>query len=134
MQPDATEPIVHAIQSDGAAALVARLTDRERARSGPGVHVVVLVTDGGNQAYARVVDASSDGNGSQRWLSHARRGASPGGWSEQHHPRSEQHVGEWRRDAAAVLDRILIDHSKRAWAIDATAPYVVEFPPVELGA
>jgi hypothetical protein len=131
MNPPA--PTIHQLDSGSdAASLVRSLTSPDRERSSAGVHVVVHVTDGGNNAYARIADAGSAGDGSQRWLHHARRGASPGGWSEQHHQRSEQHVGAWKTANAAALDRMLIDCSKQAWKLDAAAPYVVEFPVVEL--
>jgi hypothetical protein len=130
---ESAAPTVHQLDaSSDAAALVKQLTSRERERPEAGVYVVVLVTTDGNNAYARVHDASSDGHLSQRWLHHARRGASPGGWSEQHHPRGEQHVGAWKTEHAATLDRMLIDCSKQAWKLDATAPYAVEFPVREL--
>lgn len=127
-------PTIHQLDpSSDAAALVTSLTSRERERAQAGVYVVVLVTTGGNNAYARVADPSSDGNGSQRWVHHARRGSSPGGWSEQHHPRGEQHVGAWKAANAPALDRMLIDASKRAWKLEHDAPYVVEFPVQALG-
>jgi hypothetical protein len=130
--PDAA-PTIHVPTTDqDVSSLVEQLTAPDRERDGTGLHVVVAVTADGNTAYGRVNDADSPGHGSQRWVQHARRGSSPGGWSEQHHPRSEQHVGYWKDAAAASIDRVLIDHSKQAWKLDATAPYVVEFAPVEL--
>lgn len=130
--PDA-EPIIHVPTPDqDVQDVVNQLTDRDRERTAVGLHVVVAVIDAGNTAYGRVHDPASPGHGSQRWLQHARRGSSPGGWTEEHHPRSEQHVGYWKGAAADPIDRLLIEHSKRAWKLDETAPYVVEFPPVEL--
>ena len=126
-------PTIHQLDAaSDAASLVKSLTDRDRERAETGVYVVVLVTDAGNNAYARIADADIAGDGSQRWLHHARRGASPGGWSEQHHQRSEKHIGAWKTANAPELDRILIDCSKQAWKLDGTAPYVVEFPVLEL--
>jgi hypothetical protein len=112
---------------------LAALTSPERAFAERGVHVVVQVTADGNTAFARIDDPTSQGNGSQRWLKHARRGSSPGGWSEEHHPRSEQHVGFWKQRHAEAIDRKLIDYSKQAWRLDDEAPYVVEFPVVSVG-
>lgn len=130
--PDA-EPTIHLPTPDQDAAALARsLTAPDRERDAVGLYVVVAVTEAGNTAYGRINDPASPGHGSQRWLQHARRGSSPGGWSEAHHPRSEQHVGYWKDSAAEAIDRVLIDHSKQAWKLDATAPYVVEFAPVEL--
>lgn len=126
---DPAAPTIHQLTpDDDAAALVTSLTSPKRERAQPGVYVVVLVTTGGNDAYARIFDSTSDGDGSQRWLHHARRGASPGGWSEQHHPRGEQQVGAWKTANAPALDRMLIAASKRAWKAEQQAPYVVEFP------
>ncbi len=131
MPPDA--PTIHQLDADSdAAALIKQLSSRDRDRSGSGVYVLVHVTESGNNAYARIADADSAGDGSQRWLHHARRGASPCGWSEQHHSRTEQEVGAWKREHAASLDRLLIDRSKQAWALEATVPYVVEFPVEDL--
>ena len=122
-------PRIHQLDADSdAATLVKELTSRDRDRAGAGVYVVVHVTDSGNNAYARIVDPESAGDGSQRWLHHARRGASPSGWSEQHHSRAEHEVGGWKREHAEQLDRLLIECSKQAWALEATVPYVVEFP------
>jgi hypothetical protein len=111
---------------------LAELVSAEREVAERGVHVVVHVTAEGNTAYARVDDPTSQGHRSQRWLKHARRGASPGGWSEEHHPRSEQHVGYWKERHAPTIDRTLIGYSKQAWKLDADAPYVVEFPAVSV--
>jgi hypothetical protein len=111
---------------------LAALTSPDREHAERGVHVVVHVTADGNTAYARVNDPASQGHRSQRWLTHARRGSSPGGWSEEHHPRSEQHVGHWKQRHAAALDRALIGYSKQAWRLGDDAPYVVEFPVVPL--
>lgn len=135
-EPDsgaAAGPRLHAIGAgEDVDALVEQLTRRARDRE-EGVHVVVHVTStGGNRAFARVVAAGSDGDGVQRWLHHARRGASPGGWSEQHHPRGEVQVGAWKDAHAANLDRFLIRCSKRAWALKGEVPYVVEFSAVGL--
>ena len=33
------------------------------------------------------------------------------------------------RPEGQSIDRVLIDHCKQAWKLDATAPYVVEFAP-----
>ena len=127
MESDA--PIIHAIPADmEAATFVHTLTRPDRERDAIGVHVVVHVSDAGNVAYARINDPESLGHGSQRWLRHARRGASPGGWSELHDSRIDDRIGEWKTRNADQLDRRLIDFSKRAWALDATAPYAVEFP------
>lgn len=132
--PDAA-PTIHVPTPDQDAAAIARtLTSPDRERDAAGLHVVVLVAAEGNTAYGRVHDSDSPGHGQQRWLQHARRGSSPGGWSEEHHPRSEQHVGYWKDGAADALDRLLIGHSKQAWKLDAEAPYVVEFAPVALPA
>ena len=97
-----------------------------------GVHVVVHVAVEGNTAYARVDDPASQGHRSQRWLKHARRGASPGGWSEEDPQGSEESVDSWRRRHAAAIDRALIDYSKQAWKLEDEAPYVVEFAIVPL--
>ena len=129
----AAAPIVHdASDSETAARIAADLTAPERERPTTGLHVVVLVTAEGNTGFARLVDPASTGNGSQRWLKHARRGASPGGWSELHHPRAEQELGAWRAEHATQLDRLLIGYTKQAWAIEGDAPYVVEFAPVAM--
>lgn len=126
-------PTIHVPTSDQDAAAIARsLTAPDRERDADGLHVVVAVTVDGNTAYGRVKDPASPGHGQQRWLQHARRGSSPGGWSEDHHPRSEQHVGYWKDGVAEAMDRVLISHSKQAWKLDADAPYVVEFAPVVL--
>lgn len=130
---DATQPTVHPVADEAAlAVLVGELTAPERARDARGWHVVVQVAEGGSTAYARLVDPDELGHGSQRWLRHARRGASPGGWTEEHHPRSEVELGEWRAVRAETLDRHLIQLSKQAWKCDAAAPYAVEFAPLTL--
>lgn len=129
---DTPEPIIHLVpEGTEPAAIVDGVVAAERDRE-PGVHIVVLVTADGNVGYARVHDEGSPGHDSQRWLEHARRGSSPGGWSELHHPRSEEHVGAWKEQAAQPLDRLLIRYSKRAWGLEAEPPYAVEFPVVPL--
>ena len=130
---DTPHRAIHPIPPDADGAdVVAPLTAPERACPGDGLHVVVHVAATGNVAYGRVRDTASPGDGSQRRLQHARRGSSPGSWSEQHHPRSEQELGSWRDLNAAALDRVLITCSKRAWQLDAEPPYVVEFEPIDL--
>lgn len=127
-------PTIHTAPDEGdAEVIVAELTDPARERV-PGLHVVVHVAEGGSVAYGRIESPGELGHGSQRWLRHALRGASPGGWTEMHHPRSEAELGAWREERATRLDRILIDHSKQAWALEHAAPYVVEFAarPLEL--
>jgi len=122
---------IHPIDADThTITMVAALTSPERSRTEPGAYVVVHVSDGGSKGYARYVDPESVGDGSQRWLKHELRGASPGGWSEGHHPRSEQEIGAWRERNAEALDKLLIQHCKLAWKLDAEAPYVAEFPVV----
>ena len=130
--PDASHTIHVPTPEQDVAAIVRTLTSPDREREAVGLHVVVAVTADGNTAYGRVHDPESPGDGQQRWLKHARRGSSPGGWSEEHHPRSGLHIGYWKDAIADAVDRVLIDHSKQAWKLEATAPYVVEFDPVEL--
>jgi hypothetical protein len=127
---DVAPPTVHPAADEAALAeLVAELTAPERQRDGVGWHVVVQVLDGGSTVYARLADPAQLGDGSQRWLRHAPRGASTGGWTEAHHPRSEAELGAWRAERADALDRQLIQLSKQAWKCDASAPYAVEFAP-----
>lgn len=129
----AAPPTVHQMTDEIALTkLVRTLTDPARERAGAGWHVVVQVTQGGNTVYARLADETQLGDGSQRWLRHARRGASPGGWTEEHHPRSEVELGAWRAERAEKIDRQLIRLSKQAWKCDADAPYAVEFAPMTL--
>jgi len=129
MEP--AEPTIHRIP-DGVEPSTFVDSFTSRADTGQGVTVVVLVTADGNVAYARVHDEGSAGHESQRWLEHARRGSSPGGWSQLHDARSEEHVGAWKQAAAQPLDRLLIACSKRAWKLDAEPPYVAEFPAATL--
>lgn len=132
---ESPDPTIHPLPAHvDSGELVRELTSRERERAQPGVHVVVHVTEGGNAGYARVVAPGSPGDGSQRWLHHARRGSSPGGWSELHHPRTERAVGAWKDQHESALDRVLIERSKDAWRMERDAPYVVEFPPAPLSA
>ncbi len=125
-------PVIHVpTPEQDVTSIVRRLTAPDRARDGVGMSIVVTITADGNTAYGRIHDPASAGDGQQRWLKHARRGSSPGGWSEEHHPRSGLHIGYWKDAAVDAIDRVLIDHCKQAWKLDATAPYVVEFAPVE---
>jgi len=125
-------PTIHSIPPDAdPSELLRELTNREGERE-RGVHVVVLVAEGGNVAHARIKDSGSPGDGSQRWLQHARRGSSPGGWTERHHPRNERDVGEWKQRHAGALDRLLIECSKDAWRLEHDAPYLAQFAPVSL--
>ncbi|MCW2923921.1 MAG: hypothetical protein JWM98_1325 [Thermoleophilia bacterium] len=126
-------PTIHPLApDDDAATRVLELTAPDRPRPEAGLHVVVHVAEGGNTAYGRIEDPTSPGHGSQRWLQHARRGSSPGGWTEQHHPRSETEVGAWKERAAAGLDRQLIERCRQAWRLEQDPPYLVEFAPVAL--
>lgn len=130
----APQPIVHTSTDQIACSKVVKaLTDPARAREGTGWHVVVQVFEGSSTVFARLNDAAQLGHGSQRWLKHERRGASPGGWTEAHHPRSEVELGAWRDERAEAIDRDLIRLSKQAWKCDADAPYAVEFAPMPLG-
>ena len=144
----APQPIVHTSTDQIACSKVVKaLTDPARAREGTGWHVVVQVFEGSSTVFARLNDAAQawngdsnsqydiweTGHGSQRWLKHERRGASPGGWTEAHHPRSEVELGAWRDERAEAIDRDLIRLSKQAWKCDADAPYAVEFAPMPLG-
>ena len=130
---DIAPPTVHQVADEAALTeLVAELTSPGRSRSGIGWHVVVRVEEGSSTVYARLVDPDQPGHGSQRWLRHARRGASPAGWTEGHHPRSEAELGSWREARAEALDRHLIRLSRTAWACDVDPPYVVEFAPQPL--
>ncbi|MCW2928838.1 MAG: hypothetical protein JWM86_2806 [Thermoleophilia bacterium] len=122
------EPTIHPVPDDGdAEVVIAELTDPARDRE-PGLHVIVSVTAGGNTAYGYIDAPGTLGHGSQRFVRHARRGPSAGGWTAPHHPRSEAELGAWRAPLEDGLDRLLIDHCKQAWALAGDAPYVVEFP------
>jgi hypothetical protein len=128
--PDSA-PIVHPLSSDsGAAALLEQLTAATSSATGAtsGVHVLVHVSEAGNTGYARVEQTPYSGGTLQRWIRHARRGSSEGGWSEQHHPRAQQQLGPWKDASADALDRMLIDRCKQAWRLEGDAPYVAEFP------
>ena len=128
---DAAPPTVHQVADEAAlTSLVAELTAPERDRNGIGWHVVAQVLDGGSTLYARLADPGQLGDGSQRWLRHAPRGASTGGWTEEHHPRSERELGAWRAERADAIDRQLIQLGKQAWKCDAEPPYAVEFAPL----
>ena len=130
---DAPQPTVHPVADDAElSALVAELTAPERARDSVGWHVVVQVSEAESRVFARLVDPEQFGDGSQRWLHRARRGASPSGWTEAHHPRGQQDLAAWRDSRAEALDRQLIKLSKHAWKCDAEAPYAVEFAPLQL--
>ncbi|MCW2955987.1 MAG: hypothetical protein JWO69_856 [Thermoleophilia bacterium] len=132
---DAPEPLVHPFDDvDAAIAFAAERTDRARAREEIGLHVVVRLIDGETTAYARLHDPESVGHLAQRWLEFRRRGVSPGGWSELHHPRAEAPVGPWKDDHELALDRLLIQHAKQAWHLPGEVPYVVEFPTIPLAA
>ena len=135
MQPPA--PVIHPLQLDyDATALVAQLIELSGAgeSAAVGLHVLVHVSEAGNTGYGRVVHATFSGATLQRWIRHARRGASEGGWSQQHHPRGEQAIGAWKERSAATLDRLLIDHCKQAWRLEQAAPYIAEFAVLDLDA
>lgn len=127
----ADAPTVHDLSPDDDADAHVRELVAAGADRAPGLHVYVRVGESGNMAHGLVVSAKPPLQ--HRWVQHARRGASPGGWSDQK-AASNKSLATWRTAHEQPLDRILIDHCKQAWRLEADAPYVVEFPPVELGA
>ncbi|MCW2962256.1 MAG: hypothetical protein JWM90_2643 [Thermoleophilia bacterium] len=126
---ESPEPQIHRFDdAESATAFAAEHHRRDRERTEVGLHVVVLVVAGETTAYARVQDPESVGHLTGRWLRVQRRGVSPAAWSELHHPRAEAPVGPWKADHELALDRLLIEHGKRAWHMLGEPPYVVEFP------
>lgn len=129
----APAPIVHPLAPDEDPAVrVAQLVSAQGAGAEPGLHVLVRVADTGNMGYARVIAPPHTGAKLQRWVQHARRGSSPGGWSHDHHPKAEKALGQWKRRNEQALDRLVIDHCKQAWRLDHEAPYIAEFAVLDL--
>jgi hypothetical protein len=125
----ADAPLVHAVPPDAdpdarVRELIAAAADRA-----PGLHLFVRVGETGNMAQALLVTSARAAQ--HRWVQHARRGASPGGWSERK-ASSNKALARWRSSNEQALDRILIDHCKQAWRLQAEVPCVVEFAPLDL--
>lgn len=127
-------PMVHALSPEEDPAV--RLRESIAAGSierRPGLYVFVQVGSDGSIGHALLVAAPGQRAIPQRWVEHARRGPSPGGWSDAGDG-SDEALRPWKARHEQVLDRILIDHCKRAWRLDHDAPYIVEFPPLVLDA